>query len=86
LPEVELRKPEYVIATTTETAIRSGIFYGQIAMIAGLLSRIIDELGEKPMVIATGGFASLIAEEIKVIETVDPDLTLEGLNRLARMA
>ncbi|HEY2867063.1 MAG TPA: type III pantothenate kinase [Pyrinomonadaceae bacterium] len=84
LPEVELRKPEHVIAKTTASAIQSGIVYGQIAMVSGLLERIIRELGFKPTIIATGGFANLIANEIDLIDTVDPDLTLEGLNRLAR--
>jgi len=85
LPEVEIQKPEHVIANTTETAIQSGIVYGQIAMVEGLISRVINELGDKPMVIATGGFADLVTREIRLIDTVDTDLTLEGLNRLAQI-
>jgi len=85
LPEVEIQKPEHVIANTTETAIQSGIVYGQIAMVEGLISRVINELGDKPMVIATGGFAGLVTREIRLLDTVDTDLTLEGLNRLAQI-
>jgi type III pantothenate kinase len=79
LPEVALSKPDYLIAQTTETAIRSGIVNGQIAMIEGLVQRAIAELGETPTVVATGGFAEMIAPEIKIIDVFDPDLTLDGL-------
>jgi type III pantothenate kinase len=82
LPEVEIRKPERVIAQSTNTAIQSGVFYGQIAMTEGLLSRVIDELGEKPRVIATGGFSEIISREVKAIDVVDLDLTMQGLNLL----
>jgi len=82
LPEIELKRSEYVIAQTTETAIRSGIVNGQIAMVEGLLERAVAELGEKPTVVATGGFTEMIASEIELINVVDVDLTLEGL-RLA---
>ena len=79
LPEVELIKPAHVIAQTTETAIQSGIVYGQIEMIRGLLRRVTDELGERPKVAATGGFARLVADEIEEISIVEDDLTLTGL-------
>lgn len=83
LPEVEIRKPEKVVARTTEAAIQSGVVYGQVAMIEGLLKRVISELGEKPKVIATGGFAELLATEIDRVAIVDDDLTLEGLSMMA---
>lgn len=82
LPEVDISKPENIIAQTTENAIRSGIVYGQIAMVQGLLERAIDELGTEPQIVATGGFAHMLASEIKLIDTIDADLTLEGLNLL----
>ena len=90
LPEIELVKPKHVIATTTGTAIQSGIFFGHVAMLEGLLSRIKSELAgssEVPgnydtKVIATGGFADLIAPESDAIDHVDHDLTLEGLRML----
>jgi type III pantothenate kinase len=80
LPEVEVRKPIGVIAQTTETAIQSGIVYGHIAMVQGLLRQVMTELGTRPKVIATGGSAELLAPEIDLIDIVDSDLTLAGLN------
>jgi type III pantothenate kinase len=91
LPEVNIKKPPSVVAQTTETAIQSGIVNGHIAMIKGLVERIKKELfsestGQKPTIVATGGFASLIADEVSMIDTVDPDLTLMGLMMLYRRA
>jgi len=91
LPEVNIKKPPSVVAQTTETAIQSGIVNGHIAMIKGLVERIKKELfsestGQKPMIVATGGFALLIADEVSMIDTVDPDLTLMGLMILYRRA
>jgi type III pantothenate kinase len=82
LPEIELNKPDSVIGRSTVSAIRSGIYYGYVGLVEGLLKRIIDELGEKAVVIATGGFAEMIASEIPAIEIVDKDLLLEGLQML----
>jgi len=82
LPEVEICKPENVIAQTTEGAILSGIVLGHVAMAEGLLQRIIKELDDKPCVIATGGFARFIAPDLGLIDHVDEDLTLEGLAML----
>lgn len=82
LPDVEIAMPERVIAATTESSIQSGIFYGHVAMIEGLLRRVISELGDEPKVIATGGFAELIAPETDMIDLVDADLTLDGLRML----
>jgi type III pantothenate kinase len=83
LTQVKLTKPHRVIANTTETAIRSGVIYGHIAMSEGLLKRVITELGTQPTVVATGGFAELIAPETDMIDTVDNDLTLDGLRLLS---
>ena len=82
LPLVEIRKPDEVIAQTTEVAIQSGIVYGQIAMIEGLLKRVIDELNDQPKVVATGGFGEMLMHEIDRIDVVDADLTLQGLDLL----
>jgi len=82
LPEVTIEKPPSIIANTTVNSLRSGIFYGQISMIEGIIERVSDELGAKPTVIATGGFAQMIAAESDVIEVVDENLLLEGLNML----
>jgi len=82
LPRVELRKPETVIGQTTVGSIQSGIFYGYIGLTEGILSRMADELGEKPKTVATGGFANLIAENCRLIEVVDENLMLDGLRRI----
>jgi type III pantothenate kinase len=82
LPQISLRKPEKVIGNSTVSAIQSGVYFGYIGLVDGLIKRIIDELGENPQVIATGGLASLIAETSEMIDLVDDTLMLEGLNRL----
>lgn len=79
LPLIKLRKPESVIGNSTVTSIQSGVYFGYIALVDGLIERIIGELGEQPKVVATGGFAELIAESSVKIETVDDNLLLEGL-------
>nr|HMS41895.1 type III pantothenate kinase [Pyrinomonadaceae bacterium] len=79
LPLVELAKPEKVIGNSTVSCIQSGIFYGYVGLTEGIIKRMSDELGEKPKVIATGGYANLIAESAEIIEIVDENLMLEGL-------
>lgn len=83
LPRVALEKPASVIGNSTVSSIQSGIFYGYIGLIEGILKRIFLELNEKPKVVATGGFAKLIAENCSLIETVDENLTLEGLRLIS---
>ncbi len=58
---------------------QSGLFYGYVALVEGMVARFRQELGEDMRVIATGGLASLIAGETKIIQAVDPWLTLKGL-------
>lgn len=79
LPRVEIVKPASVIARNTVAAIQSGIYYGFIGQLDGIVKRIKAELGPETKVIATGGLAEMISEESETIETVDPFLTLEGL-------
>jgi type III pantothenate kinase len=86
LPRVEIRKPETVIGNSTVASIQSGIFYGYIGLTEGIIKRMSDELGEKPNVIATGGFAKLIAENCDLIEIIDENLILEGLRLLSCFA
>ena len=83
LPSVELSKPENVIGNSTDEAIRSGVINGQIAMADGLIKQIASELGSKPRVIATGGFAHMIADGIKTVSVIDENLTLDGLRIIA---
>jgi type III pantothenate kinase len=85
LPRVELAHPKCVIGTNTVTAMQSGIVYGYASLVEGMLSRIEKELGEKATVVATGGYAELIAKETSVIDVVNADLTLIGLRLIYMM-
>ena len=79
LPRVEIDKPRNVLGRNTVESIQSGILFGYVSLVDGLVLRLKEEMGGEVKVIATGGFASTIAGESKTIERVDPDLTLEGL-------
>ncbi len=85
LPRVELVHPKQAIGTNTITAMQSGIIFGYVGLIEGIVARIQQELGEKAKVVATGGYAELIAKETKVIDIVNPDLTLIGLRLIYLM-
>ena len=79
LPRIEVRKPARAIGTNTVAAMQSGTFFGYVDMVEGLVKRMKAELGGAAVVVATGGLASMVAPESKVIEHVDPELTLRGL-------
>ncbi len=79
LYRVEMVRPREVVGRTTVAAIQSGMIFGYTAMVNGLVERIKRERGEDARVIATGGFAELIAAESTAIEEVDEFLTLKGL-------
>ena len=79
LPRIEIAKPTSVIGKNTIAHIRSGLTYGYADLVSGLIRRISAELGTKPTVVATGGFAALIAEMAEGIDHVDSMLTLQGL-------
>jgi len=85
LPRVELIPPKRAIGTDSVTAMQSGIIFGYVGLVEGLVTRIQKELDEKAMVVATGGFAEIIAKETSVIDTVNPDLTLIGLRLIHHM-
>lgn len=85
LPRVEFVRPKHAIGTNTVAAIQSGLIFGYAGLIEGVVSRIQEELGEKAKVVATGGYADLIAGETKIIDILNPDLTLEGLKILYEM-
>jgi type III pantothenate kinase len=84
LPRIGIGRPQAVIGRGTVPAMQSGIYWGYVAMIEGLVARIKGEFGGPLKVIATGGLAPLLAEGTTVIEHIDPDLTLDGLRMLAR--
>lgn len=79
---VQLTPPREAIGKNTVDCLRSGIVFGYVGLVEGLLARIRAELGGDPRVIATGGLASTIAPLTPAIERVDEDLTLEGLRML----
>jgi type III pantothenate kinase len=79
LPRIEVNKPAHVIGRNTVESMRSGLFFGYVSMIEGLVARLRRELGEPAVCVATGGLAEVIAPETSVIEGVSPDLTLHGL-------
>jgi len=79
LPRIDVRKPATVVGQTTVGAMESGLFYGYVGMVEGLVRRMSDELGGDAMCVATGGLATVISPETTLIEHVDPDLTLDGL-------
>jgi type III pantothenate kinase len=79
LPRVDVRKPGTVIGHTTVSAVESGLFYGYLGMVEGLMTRMSAELAGNPMGIATGGLAPLILPETKCFEAHEPDITLHGL-------
>ena len=79
LPRIDVRKPPSVIGQTTVGAMESGLFYGYVGMVEGLVRRMTEELGGQIICVATGGLADVIAPESTFIQHVDPDLTLDGL-------
>src|SRR4029079_10717230 len=79
LPRIDVRKPPRVVGRTTVGAMESGLFYGYVGMVEGLVRRMNDELGGGALCVATGGLAAVIAPETKLIDHVDIDLTLKGL-------
>ena len=79
LPRIELERPKNAIGKTTVSAMQAGIVFGYVGLIEGIVTRMKAELGADAKVIATGGYAPLIAKETTVIEEVNVDLTLIGL-------
>ncbi len=79
LPRVEVVKPERVIGKDTVSSIQSGIYYGFVGQVDGIVKRISEAFTKKPTVVATGGLAGLIAKESETLEEVNYFLTLEGL-------
>jgi type III pantothenate kinase len=81
LPRVEVRKPPSVIGQNTVDAMQSGLFFGYVEMVDGLVRRVRGELpdGDRAVVIATGGLADVISGESAAIQHVDANLTLDGL-------
>ncbi len=84
LPRIGIGRPHGVIGKATVPAMQSGIYWGYVGLIEGMVRRIEAEFGAPLKVVATGGLAPLFAEGTPLLEKIDPDLTLEGLRLLAQ--
>lgn len=84
LPRVALRRPPNVVGNDTVSAMQSGVFWGYICLIEGMIARIKAERGEPMTVVATGGIASLFYDATVAIDHFDPDLTIRGLLEIHR--
>ena len=82
LPRIELLRPRKVICRNTVRSMQSGIMYGYVGLTEGIVARMKEELGGDALVIATGGFANAIKQDSKLIDVVEPFLTLDGLRIL----
>ncbi|KWW12437.1 MULTISPECIES: type III pantothenate kinase [Bacillaceae] len=79
LPRIEISRPDGIIGKNTVSAMQAGILYGYVGQVEGIVNRIKEQSNLEPTVIATGGLATLIANESTVIDVVEPFLTLKGL-------
>lgn len=79
LPQVALTRPQAAVGKNTVSSLQSGLVFGFVGLVEGLVERIRGELGGEARVVATGGLASLIAHETRIIDVVEPDLALFGL-------
>ena len=85
LPKVDLLRPPSVIGRNTVHSMQSGLLFGYVGLVEGMVSRFKAELGSETKVVGTGGLAPLIAAETTVIDIISPWLTLDGLRMLYAM-
>jgi len=79
LPRIGIKRPDKVIGKSTVPAMQSGVYWGYVGLIEGLVARMTAEIGAKPTVIATGGLAPLFMDATPIINHLDADLTVRGL-------
>ena len=84
LPRIDVRRPEKVIAQATVPAMQSGIYWGYVGLIEGIVARMKAEIAAPVTTVATGGLASLFGDATDAIDRVDPDLTIRGLREVHR--
>jgi type III pantothenate kinase len=84
LPRIGIRRPGRVVGRSTIPAMQSGVFWGYVGLVEGIVARVREERGEAMEVLATGGLAPLIAGATTTIDHVEPDLTLWGLRLIHR--
>lgn len=82
LPEVAVTRPEKVIGTSTVEAMQSGIYWGYVGLIEGIIAKIREEMASDVKVVATGGLASLFFKATEMINNLEPDLTILGLKEM----
>jgi type III pantothenate kinase len=85
LYRVELARPASAVGRNTVAAVQSGVIFGYVGLVEGMVARFKEELGQEAKVVATGGWAELMASETDVIDVVDTDLTLKGLRLIYEM-
>ena len=85
LPRIDLQRPPSVIGRNTTHAMQSGLIYGYVSMVEGMVARFRAELGQDAKVIATGGLAEVVARETPIIQVLAPWLTLDGLRLIWEM-
>lgn len=85
LPRVELVRPQQAIGANTVAAMQSGLVFGYVGLVEGIVNRIQNELTEKAKIVATGGDVKIIARESSIVDFVEPDLTLLGLGTIYHM-
>ena len=84
LPRIAIERPAKIVGQDTVGAMQSGVFWGYIGLIEGLIKRIKAEMDDRPKIVATGGIASLFEGATEAIDHFDPDLTIRGLTEIYR--
>jgi len=85
LPEIAIKKPDFVIGKNTVSAMQSGVYFGYLGLIEGSVERIKEEYGSDMKVVCTGGLASLFFDATGSIDSMEQDLTINGLNKIFNM-
>ncbi len=85
LPRIEFSQAKKAIGTDTISAMQSGLLFGYVGLVEGLVARIRSEMNEQPLVVATGGYARLMTSHTSVIDEINPELTLTGIRLIYSM-